>query len=173
MNDDQLAVMHGYQCPPMDKIWRIVFKAIQEGFHRPQLSTLQSALLYLHKTNLDRCRSASSDTPFVWSFVGSIIGLTHSLGLHLECRMFGIPAWEKRLRRRLWWAVLIEDRWMSLLLGRPPYIRRNEWDTGELDDADFDLHHTQYAETLSTGPFIAFRDMARLALVAGSIQDSL
>ncbi|OAA46814.1 fungal specific transcription factor [Metarhizium rileyi] len=173
LNDDQLAVMHGYQQPPLDRIWRIVYKSIQEALHRPRLSTMQAALLYLHKTHDDRCRYASSDTPFMWSLMGSIVGLGHSLGLHLECRMFGIPAREKGLRRRLWWAVFIEDKWMSLLLGRPPYIRRNEWDTSELDSADFEPHSASYPETLGAGPYTAFRDMARLALVADSIQESL
>lgn len=173
MNDDQLAVIHGYQHLPLDKIWRIVHKSIQEDFHRPRLSTLQASLLYLHKTNNDRSRYAASDTPFIWSFMGSIVGLAHNLGLHLECRMFGIPAREKRLRRRLWWAVFIEDKWMSLLLGRPPYIRRNEWDTSELDSADFELHPAPYPETLGSGAYMAFRDMARLAVVADSIQESL
>jgi hypothetical protein len=87
--------------------------------------------------------------------------------------MFGIPAREKRLRRRLWWAVFIEDKWMSLLLGRPPYIKQSEWDTSELDNADFEHQPALYPETLGCNPCAAFQDMARLALVAESIQQSL
>lgn len=173
MNDDQLAVMHVYHHPPLDKVWRLVYKSIQEEIHRPRLSTLQAAVLYLHKTTNDRCKLASSDTPFLWSFMGMVVGLAHSLGLHLECRMFGIPAREKRLRRRLWWAVYIEDKWLSLLLGRPPYIRQDEWDTSELDSTDFELQTVAYADTGYSSWCVAFRDMARLARVADSIQESL
>lgn len=173
VNDDQLAVLHIYDQLPLDKVWRIVYKCLQDEIHRPRLSVLQAALLYLHKTGQDRRRYAASDTAFVWSFMGSVMGLAHSLGLHLECRMFGIPAREKRLRRRLWWAVYIEDKWLSLLMGRPPYIRQGEWDVSELDDADFDGHVVSYVGNSTGKTTCAFRDMARLALVADSVQSSL
>lgn len=176
VNDDQLAVLHIYDQLPLDGVWRLVYRCLQGELHRPRLSVLQAALLYLHKTGPDRRRYAASDTAFVWSFMGSIVGLTHSLGLHLECRMFGIPAWEKRLRRRLWWAVYIEDKWLSLLMGRPPYVRQGEWDVSELDDADFDVPRAAaplaYAGA-AAAKASAFRDMARLALVADSVQVSL
>ncbi|KAJ6439315.1 fungal specific transcription factor [Purpureocillium lavendulum] len=174
VNDDQLAVLHIYDQLPLDRVWRIVYRSLQDQLHRPRLSVLQAALLYLHKTGSDRRRYAASDTAFVWSFMGTVVGLAHSLGLHLECRMFGVPAWEKRLRRRLWWAVYIEDKWLSLLTGRPPYIRQEEWDVNALDDADFDIHHPlTYASAVPAKSVSAFRDMARLALVADSVQVTL
>ncbi|KJZ73953.1 hypothetical protein HIM_06621 [Hirsutella minnesotensis 3608] len=172
VNDDQLAVLHMYDQLPLDRVWRVVYRSLHDQLHRPRLSVLQAALLYLHKTASDRGRYAASDTAFVWSFMGTVVGLAHSLGLHLECRMFGVPAWEKRQRRRLWWAVYIEDKWLALLMGRPPYIRQDEWDVSALDDADFDIHHpSTYASAVPAKS--AFRDMARLALVADSVQASL
>jgi hypothetical protein len=80
---------------------------------------------------------AFHDSPVIWSFWASILGLSNSLGLHLECKLWGIPAWEKRLRRRLWWAIYIEDTWRSFLSGRPPFIHADEWDVSILDDTDF------------------------------------
>lgn len=82
--DDQLAVTHGYQHPPSGKIGRIVYKATQEALHRPRLSTLKAAWRYLHKASSDRCRCASSDTPFIWSFMGSIVGLVIARGYILN-----------------------------------------------------------------------------------------
>ncbi|UNI24521.1 hypothetical protein JDV02_010258 [Purpureocillium takamizusanense] len=183
VHDDQLAMLHIYDALPLDRVWRIVYRSLQDGLHRPHLSVLQAALLYLHKTGgPDRRRYAASDTAFVWSLMGTVVGLAHSLGLHLECRMFGIPAWEKRLRRRLWWAVYIEDKWLSLLMGRPPYIRQDEWDVSALDDGDFDTHQQQQPVAYASAVHVprpnvksvaAFQDMARLALVADSVQVSL
>ncbi|KAF7169974.1 hypothetical protein CNMCM5623_002498 [Aspergillus felis] len=135
-HDDYLCVLNTYNAPPVDRLWRMVYELLAEEIHTPHLAVLQAALLYVHK-HADERRSSVADSPFVWSFVGTIVGLASSLGLHIECRMWGIPAWEKRLRRRLWWAVYAEDKWRSLLLGRPAYIHREEWDVSELDSADF------------------------------------
>jgi hypothetical protein len=49
----------------------------------------------------------------------------------------GLPAWECRLRRRLWWAIYAEYKWRSLLMSRPPCIREDEWDVTGLDDNEF------------------------------------
>jgi hypothetical protein len=174
LHDDQLALLYAYTKPPLSKIWRIVYELFYEEIHTPHLSLLQAALLYVHKGFEDDQRYAFSHTPFIWSFIGSIVGLAHSLGLHLQCGMFGIPAQEKRLRRRLWWAVYVEDKFMSLLMGRPPYIHQDEWDVTELQDSDFDLQYSfQSVAPFTSSAHIPFRHMTRLALVAESIQQSL
>ncbi|KAH0425831.1 hypothetical protein CcaCcLH18_10700 [Colletotrichum camelliae] len=80
----------------------------------------------------------------------------------------GLPAQEKRLRRRLWWAVFIQDKFSSLHTGRPPYLRKDEWDVGELDDFDFLPWNETDASKASP-----FRDMARLALIAETLQADL
>lgn len=56
--------------------------------------------------------------------------------------------------------------------GTSPYLRRHEWDTSELDSIDFERCHAPYSETLVSNSYTAFRDMARLAGVADSIQES-
>ncbi|OBT66791.1 hypothetical protein VE03_03996 [Pseudogymnoascus sp. 23342-1-I1] len=173
LNDDHLDLLYAYEKPSLAKVWRIVYELICEEIHTPHLSLLQAALLYVHKGFEDDQRYASSDTPFIWSFIGSVVGLAHSLGLHLECGLFGIPAQEKRLRRRLWWAVYVEDKFMSLLMGRPPYIHQDEWDVTELQDSDFDVQYSFQSEISSSSTHIPFRHMTRLALIVESIQQSL
>ena len=165
-HDDALAVMSAYDRTSVDELWNIAYRDMERHLHRPTLSVLQAAILYLHKRPSPH-QHALSDSPALWSLMGNVVGLAHSLGLHLECRMFGIPAREKRLRRRLWWALYIEDKWLSLLLGRPPYLRQSEWDTSTLDDIDFECPAFPHADK-----GLAFRDMARLAAVAESIQES-
>lgn len=171
-HDDYLCVLNTYNAPPVDRLWRIVYELFAEEIHTPHLAALQAGMLYLHKP-LDESRCATADTPFVWSWVGSMVGLACSLGLHIECRMWGIPAWEKRLRRRLWWAVYAEDKWRSLLMGRPPYIRREEWDVSELDDGDFvfQIHGAQGNQGVSE-VYVPFRYLVDLAQIAETIHDS-
>lgn len=171
LEDDHLSLLAVFEKPPIPRIWRMVYESILEEVHKPRLSVVQAALLYIHRQLGDRQAYAVADTPFVWSFTGMVVGLAHSLGLHLECGMFGLPAREKRLRRRLWWAVYIEDKWQSLLLGRPPYIRSSEWDVVELVDMDFVTGFHLQAVPADTK--IPFRDMAQLALIAEAVQDNL
>jgi Fungal specific transcription factor domain len=135
-HDQELIIFGLYDDSLCDRLWRIVYEIILQEIHTPHLSVLQACLLYLQRMPLGS-QSALADSPFVWSFLGSTVGLAASLGLHLEPRPWGIPTWEKRLRRRLWWAVYNEDKWRSLLIARPPFIRREEWDVKNLDGLDF------------------------------------
>lgn len=172
-NDEHLCLVEIHSQLPRDAVWRIVYKCLQEQFHRPHLSVLQAAIFYLHKTSQDKQGDLTSSTPLKWSLMGSIVGMAHSLGLHLETRMCAIPAEEKQIRRRLWWAIYIEDKWLSLLLGRPPYIRQEEWDVSELDDGDFGPPLNVLFSNVSLIKLtMPFRDMARLAGIAESVQSS-
>lgn len=88
--------------------------------------------------------------------------------------MCAIPAEEKQIRRRVWWAIYIEDKWLSLLLGRPPYIRQEEWDVSALDDRDFGPpSYVLYSSASLVKVAAPFRDMAQLAVIAESVQSSL
>ena len=138
-----------------------------QEIHTPHLSVLQAYLLYLQRLPVGS-QSALADSPFWWSCLGSTVGLASSLGLHLEPRPWGIPAWEKRLRRRLWWAVYVEDKWRSLLIGRPPFVDREEWDVQILDENDFVIDGQD--ESLENGA--TFRSFTKLAIIADDIHQT-
>jgi hypothetical protein len=137
VHDQALFVLGTYNESMTEVLWRIVYQMVHDELHSPKLAVLQSALLYLQRLPA-RHQRAVTDTPSRLSFLGSTVALAMSLGLHLEPRPWGIPAWEKRLRRRLWWAVYLEDKWTSLLLGRPPIIHPDEWDIWDLEDSDLE-----------------------------------
>ena len=164
-DDNHLSIWQTYNKPSLVRLWRIVYELVLVEIHRPHLSVLQSLLLYLHKNPAHESNQALPDTPFLWSLVGSTVGLATSLGLQLECGMFGLPNWEKRLRKRLWWAVYAEDKWRSLLMGRPPFIRREEWDVTELQSVDFAPFQDQ--------THIVFKRFMDLTMIAESVQNDL
>ena len=139
VHEPSLYLTIAYDDAPIDTLWSFVYKLILESFHRPKLAVVQAALLFMQQTS-KASTQAFHDSPATWSFWASILGFSNSLGLHLECRLWGIPAWEKRLRRRLWWAIYVEDTWRSFLSGRPPFIHSDEWDVSILDESDF-LHN--------------------------------
>ncbi|RAL14377.1 fungal specific transcription factor domain-containing protein [Aspergillus homomorphus CBS 101889] len=175
--DEHLCVLSAYSQPPTERLWRLVLELILEEIHTPHLAVLRAGLLYLHRP-INGQESAIADSPFTWSLVGLLVGVSTALGLQLECRPMGLPAWGKRLRRRLWWALYTEDKWRSLLYGRPPFIQADEWDVTDLDEADFRLDQPRIEILLSTSnqnqsDGIQFRHFARLSRIAAEVQQVL
>lgn len=189
LNDELLAVVNAFESPPLLPLWTLLHALLHAAIHRPSLATVQAAILFLHKDSSSHAGSASmsntdgsggndlSSSAFLWSFIGSTVGMAHSLGLQFECQMFGIPQQDKRLRRRLWWALYVEEKWQSLLMGRPPYIRADEWDVGDLTDGDFETRtassYFDEAAAVAGREFVPFRDMARLAVIVADVQERL
>lgn len=171
IHDPELVLCGVYDSQLCDKLWRMVYQLVMQEIHTPHLSVLQACLLYLQRLPVGS-QSALADSPFLWSFLGTTVGLASSLGLHLEPRPWGIPAWEKRLRRRLWWAVYVEDKWRSLLIGRPPFIDREEWDVQSLDDVDFVIDSQDEAHDRNEEHGAIFRSFAKLAIIADNIHQT-
>ncbi|OAP56818.1 hypothetical protein AYL99_08930 [Fonsecaea erecta] len=135
-HDDHLCVSKVYHQPSATKIWRIVYEEMFREIHTPHLSLVQAMLLYLQKPRTGQS-SVACDTPFHWSLMSMLMALSTSLALHLDCQAWNIPAWEKRLRRRLWWMVYVEEKWRCLLGGYPSLIHGDQWDVAELTEKDF------------------------------------
>ncbi|KAL3469799.1 hypothetical protein BJX99DRAFT_240629 [Aspergillus californicus] len=135
-HDPVLCVSNVYMRPPTDLLWKLALEEILREIHTPHLSVIQAILLYLQKPQA-AMSGAVADSPFRWSLMSIASSLASALGLHLECRHWPIPQWEKRLRRRLWWAVYSESAWRSLLLGFPNHIHDDHWAVEDLDDTDF------------------------------------
>lgn len=149
-----------------DQLWEFVLESIKTDLKYPKLAVVQASMLYLQQLPPLSQRSLS-DTASRLSFYASTVAVAMSLGLHLEPRPWGIPASEKRLRRRLWWAVYMEDKWTSLLAGRPPLIRAEEWDIFDLDETDFETDYASNGRSaLDTDPTsmnVIFRQSLKLS----------
>lgn len=175
-NDEHLTVAEISGNLPQDQVWRIVYESLQKELHRPHLSTLQAGLLYLHKASTQN-RSEQLVAPvaaFKWSWLGTLVGLAHNLGLHMDTRMCAVPSDELRIRRHLWWALYIEDKMLSLLMGRPPYVHPDEWDVCAIDLTSAVYDQTAPFTGQPHSKVIApFRDMAQLAMIAERVQFSL
>lgn len=149
--------------------------------HTPHLYVLQSSLLYIQKLP-NGPSSAAADTPYIWSLMASIVAQANSIGLHLECQSWYIPPWEKRLRRRLWWAIFSEEKWRSMVRGVPSIINQDQWDVSELTDEDFavitrlESTNTNDAITTSTASSdtkgMRFRYLVSLSLILSAIYDA-
>ncbi|KAI0150166.1 hypothetical protein GGR57DRAFT_199235 [Xylariaceae sp. FL1272] len=117
-------------------LWRIAYEGIQRSVrHASQLAVLQAILIYLQRP--PEAVTATPDMPGDWPMVGSAVHLAYQLGLHLDCRGWPIPPWERRLRRRLWWVVYSESAFRGLLLGLPPGISPDNWEVRSLEESDY------------------------------------
>lgn len=105
-------------------------RTMADDLKRPKLSTLQAGLLLLQ-------RHESNVQPSKWIFAAQLIAVAQELGIHLDCASWSIPEWEKGLRRRLGWALYMQDRWGALTQGRPLLLHDGDWDLQPCTKSDF------------------------------------
>ncbi|KAK0705754.1 fungal-specific transcription factor domain-containing protein [Apiosordaria backusii] len=102
--------------PDANALSRWATRALMGVAHRPKLSSVQAGLLLLQRSGGDS-----------WVLTSQVVALGEELGLHLDCTEWNIPDWEKGLRRRLAWALFMQDKWGSLIHGRPSHILPSNW----------------------------------------------
>lgn len=113
---------------------RMLRTAIPASYHRPKLSSIQAALLLLQCQPED---PLNPDHTFQWGLTCQALAIGQCLGLHLDASNWTIPQWERNVRKRLSWALFMQDRWTALAYGRPVHIHDDDWTVGDLTPADF------------------------------------
>ncbi|KAF2099619.1 nitrogen regulatory protein OTam [Rhizodiscina lignyota] len=116
-----------YPRPDTEKLDAIASRSLAAAMQRPKLSTVQGGLLLLQRPEADS-----------WSLTTQLVAIGQELGLHLDCSSWSIPEWERGLRRRIAWALYMQDKWSSLIHGRPSHIFGANWAVKPIDDQDFD-----------------------------------
>ncbi|KAF7545896.1 hypothetical protein G7Z17_g8823 [Cylindrodendrum hubeiense] len=112
--------------PNVRELETIVRTTLEEACFRPKLSTIQAGLLLSQRPEGDQ-----------WAPTAQLVALGHELGLHLDCSHWKIPPWEKGLRKRLAWALYMQDKWGALVHGRPSHIFASNWGVQALTSNDF------------------------------------
>jgi len=112
--------------PDAVKLEKLVPKFMSDVLNRPKLSTVQAGLLLLQRPDGDS-----------WALTGQLVAVAQNLGMHLDCSCWKIPEWERSLRKKLAWAMFMQDRWGALIHGRPPLISLDDWAVKPLEERDF------------------------------------
>jgi hypothetical protein len=112
--------------PDITKLEKLVPKMMSDVLNRPKLSTVQAGLLLLQRPDGDS-----------WALTGQLVAAGQNLGLHLDCSKWRIPEWELSLRKRLGWALFMQDKWGALIHGRPSHIMRDNWAVKPVEVKDF------------------------------------
>lgn len=141
--------------PDIVSLYRFALRTFSDVTQRPKLSAVQAGLLLLQcqyicdhpeKPYESKTQISDSDKSKVevvnnqnnWLICSQVVGLAEELGLGLDCSTWRLPKWERGLRRRLAWAVYVQDKWSSLVESRPSHIvDHNNWIVQSLTDEDF------------------------------------
>ncbi|KAL2848404.1 fungal-specific transcription factor domain-containing protein [Aspergillus pseudoustus] len=99
----------------------------------PRLEMIETGLLFAHRPTVTH---RAPNLPGLWPQIGSLVGIAHEMGLNVDPSGWRIAEWERKRRIRLWWALLITDKWNALGTGRPSYTHDENWNVPmlSLDD---------------------------------------
>ncbi|PTB65679.1 hypothetical protein BBK36DRAFT_1169381 [Trichoderma citrinoviride] len=108
-------------------------EAWRREHENPNLFSLQAGLLLHHITppEID-----SVETPSMWTMTAQTTACAQTIGLHQDPTRWSIEPWEKRVRKKLWWAVYASDCWSAICHGNPPHISLSSFSTipPDMDD---------------------------------------
>lgn len=155
--------------PDLVKLERLASRALTDSMSRPKLSTVQAGLLLSQR--LGHATSSGA-----WALTAQLVAVGQELGLHLDCLEWRIPAWEKGLRRRLAWALFMQDKWGALTHGRPSHITAANWAVRQICYDDFpapvpgDETNTDEDGEMEKGKAL-FMEMVKLTQITGEILD--
>ncbi|KAJ5742730.1 uncharacterized protein N7511_011131 [Penicillium nucicola] len=108
--------------PDIRFIWNQANEALHsELFLSPGISTVMSIILNV-------CGRPSTSMFGNGGMVGTSVALSNALGLNRDPSGWDISPLERSLRIRIWWLVVIHDRWCSLAYGTPLHIHREQYD---------------------------------------------
>lgn len=152
---------------------RMLRTAIPASYHRPKLCSIQAALLLLQCQPED---PLNPDHTFQWGLTCQALAIGQCIGLHLDASNWSIPQWERNLRKRLSWALYMQDRWTALAYGRPVHIHDDDWTVQDLTMADFSDYdiggppgQDDDRRSISTTGKTQYMQMARLSQILSAV----
>jgi len=123
--------------PDIMRLDAIASRSLTIAMERPKLSTVQAGLLLLQRPEADS-----------WSMTTQLVAIGQELGLHLDCSTWSVPLWERGLRKRIAWALYMQDKWSSLIHGRPSHIFSANWAVKRIEEEDFNESDDGQTDTL-------------------------
>ncbi|KAI4146068.1 MAG: hypothetical protein L6R39_003602 [Caloplaca ligustica] len=104
----------------------IAFRWFENSLQKPTLATIQTGILLMQRPSVDT-RTLNSQ----------LVSAAYELGLNLDCTPWALTDTERSLRKRLAWALYMQDKWCALVHGRPSLIPSTHWAVRDLAEHDF------------------------------------
>ncbi|CAG8982713.1 hypothetical protein HYALB_00000994 [Hymenoscyphus albidus] len=151
--------------PNVEELERLVRVTLADAMYRPKLSVVQAGLLLSQRPEGDQ-----------WAPTAQLVAISQELGLHLDCSNWKIPPWERGLRRRLAWALYMQDKWGSLVHGRPSHIFASNWavkplSLNDFPDVEYDENDSAEAAEYERGRLL-FTHMIILSQILAEVLDT-
>ncbi|RSM12422.1 hypothetical protein CEP52_002476 [Fusarium oligoseptatum] len=108
---------------------RLLFHA---DWEKDEITLIQSLFL------MSFWRGGPSDVRDVRYWLGVVIGVAESYGLHRSPRFTTRDPQKARLRRRIWWSIYVRERQAAASLGLPSRIRDDDCDIEPLSPSDLE-----------------------------------
>jgi hypothetical protein len=155
----------GQPRPNVAELERLVRSSLADAMFRPKLTTVQAGLLLSQRPQGDQ-----------WAPTAQLIAIAQELGLHLDCSAWKIPPWERGLRKRLAWALYMQDKWGALVHGRPSHIFAANWAVlpltpNDFPDVEWDEQNTEEKLEVEKGRTL-FAQMVQLSQILAEIQET-
>ncbi|KAK6586196.1 hypothetical protein PZA11_001253 [Diplocarpon coronariae] len=151
--------------PDIEELERLARVTLSDAMYRPKLSTVQAGLLLSQRPEGDQ-----------WAPTAQLVAIGQELGLHLDCSNWKIPPWERGLRKRLAWALYMQDKWGSLVHGRPSHIFASNWavqalSPGDFPDVEFDESVVEQSTEYERGRLL-FTQMITLSRILAEVLET-
>ncbi|KPM42929.1 hypothetical protein AK830_g3594 [Neonectria ditissima] len=108
---------------------RLLFHA---DWEKDEITLIQSLFL------MSFWRGGPSDVRDVRYWLGVVIGVAESYGLHRSAKFTTRDPHRARLRRRIWWSIYVRERQAAASLGLPSRIRDDDCDIEPLSPSDLE-----------------------------------
>lgn len=152
--------------PDVKRMEDTAMKLLTESLPHADITTIQAGLLVMQRSSLNTS-----------SLNGQLVTAAFELGLHQDCFNWKIPLAERGLRRRMAWALHTQDKWCSLVHGRPSHMSAANWTVRDLVEDDFigafsssspanNKHDESSGEGLGHGPLLFCQHVALTAILA-------
>jgi hypothetical protein len=112
--------------PDVGRVEATAMRLLTESLPHADTSTIQAGLLIMQRSSLNTS-----------SLNGQLVTAAFELGLHQDGSNWNISRANKGLRKRIAWALYMQDKWSSLVHGRPSHMSAANWTVRDLTEEDF------------------------------------
>ncbi|OKL62769.1 hypothetical protein UA08_01329 [Talaromyces atroroseus] len=162
--DDALCV-ESFRLPTQDELFELSWNALVEESSSPSIPTLQGYLLQLHRHYDAKVQSCDA---LKWSLCCQTISMAQVLGLNEDPSFWiTLPGWERHLRKRLWWACWVTEKWIAFGQGMPSHVHQRDFTVDPLTQQDLVDYESKDWE-----PTSYFVHLVRLTGILDDIMES-
>ncbi|KIW16091.1 hypothetical protein PV08_06142 [Exophiala spinifera] len=113
--------LESYKRPDQDLAWQSAVALNAASIQKGDVATIATVCIGVSGRPCQRLVNNATN-------VARCVALAHIVGLNHDCQKWKIRDLDKRTRCKVWWGLLVQDRWFNFAQGTPPYISQDQYD---------------------------------------------